>query len=146
MVQRIGRSGCGVEEVDPRYAEEVTMSASRRIHELRDEAYRCRREGRLAEAEQRYRAMVDEASRDSEVPDALRADMHHWMASFYRDHMGRMAEAEDFARRAIALEVRAGRAAIIANHRMFLSDLLERRGALREALAEAELAVDKQVE
>jgi len=122
------------------------MIASRRIHQLRNQGYHYWREGRLAEAEQCYRAMVDEASSADDVPDALRADVHHWAAGFYRDRMGSMEVAEELARRAIALEEQVGRAALLANHRMFLADLLARRGALREALAEAELAVEKQVE
>jgi Tfp pilus assembly protein PilF len=118
------------------------MSVSRRIQELHSEGRALWRTGRIAEAERVYRAMVTEVREAADaVPDALRADVHHWMAHFYRD-TGRMEEAEMFAREAITLEERAGRAVILANHRMFLAQLLEGRGELHEALTQAELALD----
>ena len=118
------------------------MSVSRRIHELHNEGYRLWRAGRIAEAEQVYRTMVDEvhAAADT-LPDALCADAHHWAAHFYRD-TGQMEAAEVFAWKAITLEERAGRTVILANHRMFLAQLLEGRGELGGALAQAELALD----
>ena len=86
--------------------------------------------------------MVDEVRAAAvALPDALRADAHHWAAHFYRD-TGQIEAAEVFAREAITLEERAGRAVILANHRMFLAQLLEGRGELRVALAQAELALD----
>jgi hypothetical protein len=75
------------------------------------------------------------------LPDALRADAHHWAAHFYRD-TGRMEAAEMFARETITLEECAGRTVSLANHRMFLAQLLEDQGELHEALAQAELALD----
>lgn len=117
------------------------MSNPRRIHELHDEGYALWRAGRIADAERAYRAMANEARAVDEVPDALRADAHHWTAHFLRD-TGKMQEAEAFARQAIALEERAGRAVVLAEHRMFLAQLLKGRGELGEALALAELALE----
>jgi hypothetical protein len=122
------------------------MSLARRIQEMNNEAYVARRSGDMAAAERAYRAMLAEVLADgADAPDALRSDVHHRVAAFLRD-TGRMEEAEAFARQAIAWEERAGRAAILANHRMFLSDLLARRGELREALEQAERALEKQTE
>jgi hypothetical protein len=85
-----------------------TMSISRRIHELHHEGYRLWRAGRIAEAEQIYRTMVDEVREAADaLPEALRGDAHHWAAHFYCD-TGRMETAEMFAREAITLEERAG--------------------------------------
>jgi tetratricopeptide (TPR) repeat protein len=118
------------------------MSGSQQIHELHREGYRLWRAGRIAEAEQVYQTMVDAVREVADaLPDALRADAHHWTAHFYRD-TGRLDAAEVFAGEAIRLEERAGRTVILANHRMFLAQLLEGRGELREALAQAELALD----
>jgi tetratricopeptide (TPR) repeat protein len=115
---------------------------SRRIRELHAEGRAHWRAGRITEAERVYRAMVDEARAAGEgLPAALRADAHHWAAHFYRD-TGRLTAAEAFAREAITLEERAGRAVILANHRMFLAQLLEARAELREALAQAELSLE----
>jgi hypothetical protein len=121
-------------------------SMSRRLHELHGEGRAHWRAGRIAEAELLFRAMVDEAvaTKDT-IPAALRADVYHWTAAFYRD-TGRMETAETFAREAITLEELAGRPAILANHRMFLAQLLERRGQLGDALAQAEMALDKERE
>lgn len=117
------------------------MSASRRVHELHDAGRALWRAGSIVEAERVYRAMVDEALAAEAVSDELRADVYHWMAHFYRD-TGRLEAAEVFARAAISLEERAGRDAILANHRMFLAQLLEDRGELCEALTQAELGLD----
>lgn len=118
------------------------MSVSQQIHELHREGHRLWHAGRIAEAERVYQTMMDVVRETADaLPDALRADAHHWTAHFYRD-TGRMEAAEVFAREAIRLEERAGRTVILANHRMFLAQLLEGKGELREALAQAELALD----
>lgn len=117
------------------------MSISRRIQELHAKARALFRAGRVEEAEQVYRAMVDEALAADDASDALRADVHHRMAAFYRD-TGREDAAVALAREAIALEQRAGRPVILANHRMFLAQLLEGRGELEEALSLSELSLD----
>jgi tetratricopeptide (TPR) repeat protein len=120
----------------------AAMNMAQRIRALQREGYWLWREGRVVEAEQAYRAMVHEVrAAAGALPDTLSADAHHWAAHFYRD-TGRPQEAEKFAREAIALEERAGRTVLLANHRMFLAQLLEGRSELHEALAQAELALD----
>jgi hypothetical protein len=117
-----------------------------RIDVLHDEARALFRQGRLPEAERAHLAMVDVAIQPGDaIPAELRSDVHHWAAVFYRD-TGRAVEAEDLARRAVALEEHVGRAGILANHHMFLADLLERRGALHEALEHAGIALSRQRE
>ncbi|XXX76091.1 hypothetical protein WMF30_51425 [Sorangium sp. So ce134] len=70
---------------------------------------------------------MDEALAAEAVPDGLRADAHHWMAHCYRD-TGRLEAADVFVLEAITFEECAGRAVILANHRIFLAQLLEGRG------------------
>jgi tetratricopeptide (TPR) repeat protein len=115
-----------------------------RIDALHEAARAHLRQGRVAEAERAYRSMLDESAQAGEAVSAeLHADVHHWAAVFYRD-VGRATEAEDLARRAIVLEEQAGRDAVLANHHMFLSDLLQQRGALQSAIEHAERALSYQ--